>query len=380
MSRPKRIFFIASQLGLGGAERQLFYLVSHLDRSKYDVFIVNMSGGGGYYWEERLQELGIRVERQRKATSWQRAWALRSAARSWGADIVQAAHFHVNGYAAIAGWPGAPAIGALRNAATAEHIDRVPAYWKHLCLFGVDRLICNSAMAAQQLTAAYPRLKNVGVIANAVEAPSDADLALTRQRSEQELNKRPGQTLIGFVGHLGEQKNPLLLLQAFAPLAERFAALRLVMVGDGPMRAILTQAAHDLGVTERVDFLGYRPVAEDLMPAFDILCMPSNYEGMPNVLMEAGARGVPVVATEVGGVPEIIVDGVTGLLCPAGDLAALSERLNRLLLQPNERAAMGKAARQRIQEHFQVDRLVGQYTALYEEQYGCQKEGVLDVS
>ncbi len=370
LSRPIRIFFIASQLGLGGTERQLFYLLSHLDKSLYQVFVANMSDGGGYYWEERLLELGIHVERQRKPTSWQRAWALRSAARSWGADIVQSAHFHVNGYAALVGWPSTPTIGALRNAATAEHIDRVPGYWKRLCLHGVDRLICNSATAAQQLTAAYPTLKNVGVIPNAVETPSDADLALARSQSEQELKKQPGEIVIGFVGHLGEQKNPVMLLQAFGALAAQVSGLRLIMVGDGPMRGALVETAQSLGVAKRVDFLGYRPVAEALMPAFDVLCMPSNYEGMPNVLMEAGARAVPVVATKVGGVPEIIVDGETGLLCPAGDLNALSEHLLRLLLHPDERAAMGRAARRRIQEQFQVKHLIAQYAALYKELTG----------
>jgi glycosyltransferase involved in cell wall biosynthesis len=169
-----------------------------------------------------------------------------------------------------------------------------------------------------------------------------------------------------FVGRLDPVKGVPLLLQAFAAVRARHPGARLSVVGDGPARGALEAQAQDLGA-EGVSFLGYRTQDEvaALLEQADMLVLPSFAEGVPVVLMEAMASRIPVIASQVAGVPELVADGVSGFVVPPGDLATLTDRLDRLLADPDLCARMGQAGRAAVVAGFDVDREAAWLLALF---------------
>jgi sugar transferase (PEP-CTERM/EpsH1 system associated) len=177
--------------------------------------------------------------------------------------------------------------------------------------------------------------------------------------------------VIGTVGRLQDVKDQATLIEAFALLCARNpaarAGLRLAVVGDGPLRQRLAQKAQDAGVADLVWFAGARNDIPELMRSFDLFALSSIAEGTPVTLLEAMACGVPVVATSVGGIPEVVQDGVNGALVPAGNAQALAAALGRYVDDRARQAAHGAAARERIERHYSVAAMVGAYTALYDQ-------------
>ncbi|MEP3332266.1 glycosyltransferase family 4 protein [Sedimentitalea sp.] len=160
-----------------------------------------------------------------------------------------------------------------------------------------------------------------------------------------------------FVGRLGAVKGVPLLLEAFASLATKHPDAQLTIVGDGEDRSRLEAQAQTLRVAEAVDFVGYQP--QDAVAAFledaDMLALPSFAEGVPVVLMEAMASRIPVIASRVAGVPELVQDGVTGFVIPPGDVKTLSERIDQLLSDPNLCRRMGETGRDIVSHEFSIN-------------------------
>jgi sugar transferase (PEP-CTERM/EpsH1 system associated) len=179
--------------------------------------------------------------------------------------------------------------------------------------------------------------------------------------------------VIGTVGRLQDVKDQATLIEAFAllcaarPAAQESKGLRLAVVGDGPLRARLEQKAQDAGVADLVWFAGARNDIPQLMRSFDLFALSSIAEGTPVTLLEAMACGVPVVATAVGGIPEVVQDGVNGALVPASNAQALAEALGRYADDRVRVSAHGAAAREKIEHHYSVAAMVGAYTALYDQ-------------
>lgn len=175
--------------------------------------------------------------------------------------------------------------------------------------------------------------------------------------------------VIGTVGRLQDVKDQATLIAAFALLCARRpdarTGLRLAIVGDGPLRARLAQQAQDAGVADLVWFPGARNDIPELMRSFDVFALSSIAEGTPVTLLEAMACGRPVVATRVGGIPEVVQDGVNGALVPASNPQALADALAAYVDDPARVAAHGAAARSNIERHYSVAAMVGAYTALY---------------
>ncbi|MGI8992324.1 MAG: glycosyltransferase [Bryobacteraceae bacterium] len=168
------------------------------------------------------------------------------------------------------------------------------------------------------------------------------------------------------VGRLAPQKDHANLLNAFAAGPASHPRARLLLAGDGPLRAAIEEQAAALGLGGRVRFLGRRTDMPDVLSAVDLFVMASRWEGSPLSVMEAMAAGVPVIATSVGGLPELVEDGVSGLLVPPGDSATLASAIRRLLDNAGERASMGRFAATRAQERFDCPVMVRAYERLYE--------------
>lgn len=155
------------------------------------------------------------------------------------------------------------------------------------------------------------------------------------------------------------------LIHAVALLCPELPNLRLEIAGEGPELENLEQEARVLGITERIRFLGWQKDMGSVYRNWDIFAMPSLTEAFPMAALEAMAQGLPVVATNVGGLPELVEEGRTGYLVPPSDPDALADRLRPLILDPNRRQAMGAAGYYRVREHFSVDRMVAQIAGIY---------------
>jgi len=373
-----RVAFLAGSLGLGGSERQLFHIVTGLDKSKFEPIVLSLNPSAGDHWEARLNAAGIQVIGISKSNPFRRAWRIRQVTAQYNAEIIHSFHYFTNVYAAICGWKQkTTVIGNIRFWPSRERVARVgPVPLRWFCLYGVNILLCNSETIRQALGKRYRKLPTLLAAPNGVDLYSYNRLVELREQGRKAFRTREDDILIGFVGRLDDNKDPLLLLNAFSELVSNSPNTSLVFVGSGPLRASLEEQIKRFELQEKVKILGSRPNAQDLMPAFDILCLPSKTEGMPNSVMEASSAGVPIVASNAGGVREIVIDEITGFLFTSGNVDALQDKLQRLILDPQRRAKMGNAGRILMEEKFTLERMLRYHEQLYQELIEKQISGV----
>ena len=185
--------------------------------------------------------------------------------------------------------------------------------------------------------------------------------------SKTKLGIKSSDYVIGSVGTLRSVKGYEYLLLSVPKVLQIFPNTKFVIAGDGPLKEELQKLACELNIQHDVIFLGYRKDIPDVLSAFDIFVLPSLTEGSPNALLEAMASSKPVIATKVGGIPEIILDGTTGVLVPSKNSAKLSVAILDLLEDENKRIAMGNAGFERVKEHFSPEATARKYEQVYEE-------------
>jgi glycosyltransferase involved in cell wall biosynthesis len=205
--------------------------------------------------------------------------------------------------------------------------------------------------------------ERMGVIWNGIE-PGAAPDEETRRDARLRLGLTEGTRAIGTVARLDPVKDLGTLLEAVADV-RREAPCRLVVIGDGPEREWLRARATALALDGAVDWLGQRADVRALLPGLDVYVNSSVSEGVSLTLLEAMSAELPVVATGVGGTPEVVVDGQTGLLCPARSPETMVRSLKAVLRDGALRARYGRAGRQRVLEHFTLGRMVERYAAIY---------------
>jgi glycosyltransferase involved in cell wall biosynthesis len=203
-------------------------------------------------------------------------------------------------------------------------------------------------------------------IPNAVPTPSSG-AALTDVR--QELGIPPDQPVVGTVAVLRPQKALEVLLEAAPDILEQFPDATIVIAGDGPEKAKLERLRRELNLSDRVRMLGARTDVASVLGAFDVCVSTSDFEGTPLALMEAMEAGVPIVATRVGGTPDLIDDGVHGLLVEPREPRAVAAAVNALLADRDRATAMARAAQQRRRSEFEITQTARRIGELYEELY-----------
>ena len=214
------------------------------------------------------------------------------------------------------------------------------------------RVIAVSEEESAHLTRWGVPASKISVVPNGIENSASGTSA---RRCDGPVN-------IGFLGRLGKQKNAALLLQAFADAFTRNHSAVLTIGGTGPEEEALRCRSHELGIADRVRWLG--PCSADAMRGFDIFALPSSYEGMPYVLLEALRAGVPVAATAVGGVGSVIANGVQGFVVDPGNRKSLAQALRKLALDPILRKRMSEAAIVKAKE-FSLERMISGTVAVY---------------
>jgi glycosyltransferase involved in cell wall biosynthesis len=186
-----------------------------------------------------------------------------------------------------------------------------------------------------------------------------------RQAAKLALGLSPKSLVVGAVGRLDEAKGMGYLISGVAELAGEYSELVLVIAGEGPLHERLTRQAESLGIGSRVRFLGFQQDVQSVLHALDIFALPSLCETLGYAHLEAMATCLPAIGTSVGGVPEVIVNGETGLLVPPRDAVALASALRTLIDSPDLRTQMGMAGRERVEKYFTEREMVSKTIELY---------------
>jgi glycosyltransferase involved in cell wall biosynthesis len=230
-----------------------------------------------------------------------------------------------------------------------------------------DRVLCVSRQLRDfhARTTGFPA-RRMMVIYNGVDSRRFRPNPAARSRLRQELEIEEDEFCIGCVGNLVPVKAYATLLQALGQLGEVATGWRVLVAGEGPERPKLEALAYELRQKGmRISFLGKSGRVPELLNAFDVYVLPSVNEGISNSLLEAMATCLPAIASDAGGNPEVVEDGVSGLLFPAGDAARLAEHLLRLRVPSRQRCELGATARCRVREEFSIDSMVQNYERLY---------------
>ncbi len=234
-----------------------------------------------------------------------------------------------------------------------------------LCLPRYEQVICVSQDLLEQCVAAKVQRSRCILIENGI------DLEEFRRRQPVERAKKQlllphNRPMIGAAGRLSPEKGYDVLLRAVQMLLQKGVDAELAIVGEGDQRPELERLAAELGIKERVSFLGYQADPRDWYEAMDLFVLSSLREGLPNVVLEAMALEVPVVATRIAGVPNVISDGENGLLVEAGSAQRLADAVGRLLLSPELRARLGSAGRSTIESRYGFAARMQKIRALYD--------------
>lgn len=366
-ARPRRrVLLLTQDLEVWGAQRQIVELAKGLDPTRWDVRLGALESGGPL--ADELVANGLSVESFPRHWRWDLSPVARLAGylRREAIDVVHSFLFLPNFYARIAGTVArTPAIvSSLRGTG----IEGRPRYALDVatCVL-CDRMIANSEAGRDDYLRHGGLRSRLLVVRNGL-----GELALppgvtpeTAPFADAVARFHPR---IGMVGALEERKDQALLIRAFARVAAHHPTAGLVLAGEGAERPRLEALARSLGVAERVLFLGRVRYPGLLYPLLDIYVQASRFgEGMSNSIAEAMLHGLPVVATDVGGNREVVADGDTGRVVPAGDVDALASAIEALVADADGRARLGNAGRARARESFGLATMVAKTAAVYED-------------
>jgi glycosyltransferase involved in cell wall biosynthesis len=367
-----KVVILVHLVGPGGGETIAVESAINLDHERYDRVLCV---GRWHELEEqepaagmlrRVRESGARILHLRRSSklafwSW---WPLIRMLRRERVDILHGHMFGSNLWACVLG-----------------RLTRVPVVvcHEHMWSYGggrlralVDRWVIarwSDAFIAVSEQGRRSMIEIEGIppgdvvlVRNGVPAPPPGD----PDRIRAELGIEPGQPVVVTVGFLRKEKAYEVLIEAAAQIAPSVPGLRVLIAGGGPEQAKLQALIDDLGLSEVVTLLGIRGDVPDLLAAADIAVCCSDFEGGPLAVMEYMGAGLPVVATRVGGLPELVRDGETGVLVPPRDPAALADALAGLLEEPARREALGAAGRRLREDEYGIDSFIGRLEALYE--------------
>jgi glycosyltransferase involved in cell wall biosynthesis len=368
MNNPIRLALVITELEVGGAEKCLVELATHIDRQRFTPVVYSLGPRPDSKKDalvRRLEETQIEVhffDLDKWSDYWGGVRRLAAALRRQRAEIVQTFLFHAN----VLGTRAARRAGVRRIATGVRVAD--PRRWRSIVerwtTRSADRFVCVSHGVAEHCRRRGFATRKLVVIPNGI------DLAAWDSAEPANLTHfglPPGQRAIVYVGRLDAQKRvkPLVALMA-TELAAAIPKHDLLLVGEGPLRSPLEELAGRLRIGSRVHFAGWRPDVPNVLAAADLLVLPSQWEGMPNAVLEAMAAGKPVVATLAEGVQELLGERVAEQGVPLGaGWAPFCDRITAILGNSQTARDLGRHNQERAQRHFSREAMLAAYERLY---------------
>ena len=359
----RRILQIIPTLDRAGAEKQLTLLANGLVRRGIDVHICALTRGGPYEKELRESGLPYTVVGKRWKADPLAFWRLKDHIARLRPDLVHTWLFAAGAYGRVA----ASAAGVKHLIAGERCVDR----WKSAWQWSVDRrlaartsrITANTTAVRDYCVAHGLPAERFVVIANGIPPAPPSDIS--RATLLDELGLPSGVRLLGAIGRLWPQKRLKDLIWTFELVHVLHEDARLIVIGDGPLRRQLERYAQLVSARERVMFLGHRDDVWRIMPHLDFVWQASEYEGMSNTILEAMAAGRPVIASDIPGHRDLIVDQQTGYLVPIGDRAEFTRAAHAILGDAALAARLGSAGRQRVISQFPVEAMIDRHEQLY---------------
>jgi glycosyltransferase involved in cell wall biosynthesis len=349
-----RVLHVNTERGWRGGERQTLLTVEGLARRGVDVAIVARQGG---MLAEAAERAGVRVFplKMRGAADPLAALRLARIARRFGAEILHLQTAHAVSLARLG-----RLFGLRGKLAASRRVDfPITRAWKYNRL---DAIAAISGKIKEVLIKGGVKEGLIRVVPSGVpvevERPANVE-ALRRELADD------SPVLIGTIGHLADHKGHRYLLEAMPRIVAREPSIRLAIIGDGELRGALESQASELGVADHILFTGFRGDAMDLLWALDLLVLPSVLEGLCTTLFDAMLRGVPIIASDTGGIPEALDNGRFGALVPPADPRALADRIVSILRDSSARRAMTDGAADWVRSRYSVDKMVESTLELY---------------
>jgi glycosyltransferase involved in cell wall biosynthesis len=360
-----RVMQVALSLAPGGTERLVIEIAKRL-APHVDMRVCCLDEPGAWAPELEAQGVPVRALARRAGFRPGLAFELAGIVRQHAVQVLHCHHYSPFVYGQLAALlkPGLRVVftehGRLSDAGPSAKRRIVNPWLGRL----PSRIFAVSADLRRHMIAEGFPAERVEVAYNGIDA-GEMPTAVERTDSRRELQVHDDEVVLGTVGRLDAVKDLGVMIHALASVRPAGAPYRLVLVGDGPERSPLEDLATGLGVRGVVTFTGYRADVRRLLPGFDLFLNSSVHEGVSLTILEAMAAGLPVVATAVGGTPEVVVHGETGMLVPSRSPEPFAGTLAELTRDRSRRIAMGRAGRARVLERFTSDAMIREYLTSY---------------
>jgi glycosyltransferase involved in cell wall biosynthesis len=364
----RTIVHLTSSRFHGGPERQMLGLARALPTDHRSLFVSFAEGGSCRAFLDQVHAHGIRGVALMHDTPHILAarTELAGLLNDVGANVLCCHGYKANVVGRLAARrAGIPAVAVSRGwtadclrVRCYEALDRLNLRW-------MDHVVCVSQAQAVKVRRVGVPAARITVIPNAIDSARFAAVDAEGRRQLQGLFPTPRERIVLAAGRLSPEKGFAILIEAAARVLGQTPSLGFALLGDGPLREPLTRQIAAAGIGDRFVLAGFRPDLDRLLPGSDLLVLPSYTEGLPNVVLEAFAARVPVVATAVGGTPEVIEEGVSGFLIPPGDVPSLAARIREVLATEERRRAMGERGYLRVTRDFTFATQSDRYQQLF---------------
>ncbi len=367
-----KILKFLTMFAIGGTERQFLHLTRNLNREKFDVQVGCLARKGEMLKDlvplnVPIAEYGVKTFYSTSMMRWQ--WRFARDLRRDGVRVVHAYGFYPNIFSILpARIAGCVTIASVRDTGVFTDQIRLKEMLQKTACRIADRVIVNSHAVKNWLVSLGVAESHITIIPNGVVIPSQRsanhDFSIRRH-----FGIAADVPLVVLISRLNPKKGIEYFLEAARDVRVRFPNARFLIAGDslfdGTYRPRLERLSEQLGVSDRVIFAGERNDVPAILQEADLCVLPSLTEGLPNSLLEAMSARLPVVATNVGGIPEIVREGETGFLVPCRDPQALSTAMIKLIESPGLARQFGEAGYERVKTHFSLESTVRQTEELY---------------
>lgn len=364
------ILHVVDSLERGGLERLVHDLAVAQQRRGHRVAVFSINQTGGFITELQAAGVPVIVGDKQGTLDLQVLQKLRQAVQEHRIDTVHAHNFVPSYYAAAAllGMRHRPSqVVTCHDMGTRLSNRRLRWLFKWSIRRSQGVAMVGKQVHDRFIRDGYVPAHKAMTLLNAVPVEDFGITAERRATARQALGLSADEVVVGCVGRLVELKNHLGLIRQWPDVLTRHPRARLVLIGEGPLRAQIEQLIADLGLGDRVMLAGIRSDVSQLLPGLDVFALPSFTEGVSIALLEACATGLPALASRVGGNVEVIQDGVTGRLFDVDDPSALRDALLQLVGDASLRESLGQRARQWVREHASMAALCTRYDRLYQD-------------
>ena len=369
MGKKIHIAHIINSFEMGGLEKLLVYFLKELDHNRFKSSVIGLENIGDLKSSFESLKVSVFALQKRKGTDLSLIKKISQIIKEQNIHLIHTHNLGSHFYGSLAA-----IMSGLKPRVHSQHgIEThfgIKEYLKHQYLNNKnDYFICVSKGVENFVRNKWRPRCNLLTIHNGISS-SFKNIQIT-QNVRAQIGIPKNSKVIGHVGRLSEVKDQSTLINAFHLLLQKDNNVSLIIIGDGPLKTTLEAIANDLGIGEKVYFLGFRNDIRDILNILDVFVLSSLYEGISVALLEAMITSIPVVVTEVGGNIEIIKHQINGLVVPPKNPLELAEAIKKILIDKNLSFSLAKTAHETVESKFSMKAMVDSYGEIYDECFRC---------